>query len=87
MISVPTVAWRKILSDGIPIVKVCCPACGHWGDLTDHQIAADGTVSPSVICGNDGIGATIAVVPGGLRVEPSSGTACTFHDFIRLEGW
>lgn len=29
---------------------VCCPGCGKPGSLMDHQIAADGTVSPSLIC-------------------------------------
>ncbi len=29
-----------------------CPK-GHWGTLEDHTIAADGTVSPSVLCMRD----------------------------------
>ena len=28
-----------------------CPL-GHIGDLSDHEIAADGTVTPSVQCGH-----------------------------------
>lgn len=43
-----------------------CPVCGQTGALTDHEIAEDGTVSPSVVCPRDG---------------------CTFHEYIKLEGW
>lgn len=43
---------------------------GHQGFLLEHEIAEDGTVTPSVVC------------------EPHvSDGPCTFHDFIRLEGW
>jgi len=31
----------------------CCPN-GHIGSLSDHDIAADGTVSPSVVCSKEG---------------------------------
>ncbi len=27
-----------------------CPLCSRWASLMDHEIAADGTVSPSVGC-------------------------------------
>ena len=30
-------------------VLLCCPGCGAGGFL-DHEIAADGTVTPSVVC-------------------------------------
>lgn len=39
---------------------------GHSVSLRGHRVAADGRVSPSVIC----------LTPG-----------CSFHDFVRLEGW
>lgn len=44
---------------------LACPN-GHIGSLSDHDIAPDGTVSPSVVCPHEG---------------------CTFHEFIKLEGW
>lgn len=31
-----------------------CDTEGHIGSLTDHDIADDGTVSPSVWCGEEG---------------------------------
>lgn len=32
-------------------VRFCCPKCRGMGDLTEtHEIASDGTVSPSVVC-------------------------------------
>jgi hypothetical protein len=49
---VPRAAWKTVKRDGEPLLKVCCPACGIWGDLADHSISEDGTVSPSLICGN-----------------------------------
>jgi hypothetical protein len=46
--------WRKALSDGHSVVNLCCPQCGAYGQLlgpdASHQVAADGTVSPSVLC-------------------------------------
>lgn len=32
------------------VIKFACPSCGAEGDLTDHEIDADGVVSPSVVC-------------------------------------
>ena len=32
-----------------------CPK-GHYGYLGDHEIAADGTVAPSVVCPAEGCG-------------------------------
>jgi hypothetical protein len=29
---------------------VCCPQCGGIASLAQHDIADDGTVSPSVVC-------------------------------------
>lgn len=34
-------------------VAFCCPN-GHIGGLSDHEIAPDGTVSPSVVCPEPG---------------------------------
>ena len=33
---------------------VACPGCGQLASLSEHAIAADGTVSPSLICPYDG---------------------------------
>ena len=52
------------LSGGRSVVVTRC-SNGHIGQL-DHEIAADGTVSPSVVCQRGG---------------------CSYHEFIRLEGW
>lgn len=32
---------------------LCCPDCGETGGL-DHEIDNDGTVTPSLVCPNDG---------------------------------
>jgi hypothetical protein len=31
-----------------------CPVCSRWNYLNLHTIAADGTVTPLVVCGKDG---------------------------------
>ena len=41
--------WRVISG----AVWVSCPTCGQVGTL-DHEVAADGTVSPSLVCPRDG---------------------------------
>lgn len=38
-----------------PNALVCCPN-GHIASLTDHEIKADGTVWPSLVCPYDGCG-------------------------------
>lgn len=50
--NIPTCAWKRVTRDGVRVVKVCCPACGVWGELADHKIGSDGTVTPSALCGN-----------------------------------
>ena len=45
--------WRTVHLDGRPQQAVCC-ANGHAAFLDDHEIAADGTVSPSLVCPEDG---------------------------------
>jgi hypothetical protein len=36
---------------------VCCPSCGHRSSLGNkHEIAPDGSVSPSYVCTHDGCG-------------------------------
>ena len=38
-----------------PGVLVSCPKCGCVA-LLDHEVAADGTVKPSVVCPKEGCG-------------------------------
>jgi hypothetical protein len=45
--------WLHRLSDGRQQVITRC-ANGHIGSLGNHRIAADGTVSPSVVCQHPG---------------------------------
>ena len=45
--------WFHTLSDGRKFVVTRCPN-GHTGSLSDHSIAPDGTVSPSVVCQREG---------------------------------
>lgn len=43
--------YRRILSDGKPSARACCPVCG-WVATLDHEIDAQGNVTPSVQCAN-----------------------------------
>lgn len=47
--------WRPVKVDGSRSAVIACPnACGFKSALGySHKIASDGTVSPSVICGNE----------------------------------
>lgn len=47
--------WRFIVSDGTPAVGYTCPN-GHAGSLSDHDIAENGMVAPSVVCPAPGCG-------------------------------
>lgn len=50
----PSGTWRAILSDGKLTAKVTCPLCRFQATLAgSHEIAADGAVTPSLVCGND----------------------------------
>lgn len=42
--------WKRITSDGKPTAIITCPSCGGFGSLANHNIAADGTVTPSLVC-------------------------------------
>lgn len=89
MIAIPQCAWKKVTRDGSPLIKVCCPACGVWGDLGEHEIEADGTVKPSVQYSNDGNVRTVRLESRKVVVEHQGDryTPCTFHASIQLEGW
>ncbi len=45
--------WRAVGSSDGPKVLVSCDK-GHIGSLADHAIAADGTVTPSLVCPDGG---------------------------------
>jgi hypothetical protein len=42
--------WSPSLDRGRRSALIGCPSCGCFGSLGNHQIAADGTVSPSLVC-------------------------------------
>lgn len=42
--------WKRLISDGKVTACITCPKCGNFGSLAEHAIAADGTVTPSLVC-------------------------------------
>ena len=42
--------WKGGTSDGKRTALVACPKCGNIASLSDHEIDADGTVRPSLVC-------------------------------------
>lgn len=42
--------WRGAVRDGKRSATLSCPGCGKCASLSDHEIAADGVVNPSVVC-------------------------------------
>ena len=42
--------WKIITLDGEHTVVFICSECKTSGYLTEHEISADGTVTPSVVC-------------------------------------
>lgn len=43
--------YRPATCDGVRSAVICCPSCGERGSLAgSHQVGADGTVTPSVVC-------------------------------------
>jgi hypothetical protein len=45
--------WRPVKHDDIPTAMLQC-SNGHRALLSTHQIAADGTVTPSAVCPYEG---------------------------------
>lgn len=45
--------YARVVLDGKPTAVMCCPGCGIKSYMSDHDIAADGTVNPSVGCPKD----------------------------------
>ena len=46
--------YRRVVSDGQVTARLCCPKC-HYQAVLDHEIDAEGRVTPSVEC-PDGCG-------------------------------
>ena len=47
--------WYRVLGESAP--ALVCGGCGKSGGrLSDHEIADDGTVNPSILCPHDGCG-------------------------------
>lgn len=44
-----SLTWKPSKLDGVQTATIECRN-GHYGWLSDHEIAVDGTVSPSVVC-------------------------------------
>lgn len=69
--------WRSVTdTDGSRKAIISCPGCGETQSLTRWTFAADGTVSPSV--------------DHSWPIRKTDGTvipSCTFHDWIKLDGW
>lgn len=42
--------WHHVILDGKPVVVAYCPKCGKEGYLDEHEIGAEGTVTPSLEC-------------------------------------
>lgn len=42
--------WKEMRAVDVRHVFVSCPGCGQSASMSDHTIAADGTVTPSVVC-------------------------------------
>lgn len=54
MLDIPWPAWERKKLDGEYVIWIYCPKCSQRGLLDDHIILSDGTVTPSVVCGNEG---------------------------------
>lgn len=48
--------WKGGTIDSVHTATVSCPDCGRGASLSDHEIAVDGKVSPSLVCPHDGCG-------------------------------
>lgn len=46
----PPGTWRGGTLYGKRTAQLACPLCGLRASLSGHQIADDGTVTPSVVC-------------------------------------
>lgn len=44
--------WKPVTSDGRRTAMLVC-SNGHAGSIANHEIASDGTVTPSVVCATE----------------------------------
>lgn len=70
----PASTWLPTKGPGGLSASMVCPN-GHDGSIRAHEIAADGTVTPSVVCHG------VKQGPGYVKED------CDFHDHVRLVGW
>lgn len=42
--------WKEKRAVDSRFVFLSCPGCGQTASMSDHSIADDGTVTPSVVC-------------------------------------
>lgn len=63
--------WYFLSSGEAPYIV--CPECGHAGRLGNHQIRADGSIEPSIVCPMASCG------DGVVR--------CSAHYYGRLESY
>ena len=47
---IPKGHWRSGISAGRRSASISCPACGRIASLRNHDIDADGKVTPSLVC-------------------------------------
>ena len=74
-ITVPANLWQRMKTtkqDGTSNVWVTRPS-GHLGSLADHTVAADGAVSPSLVCPSNGCTFHEHVTLDGWAHEPAVG--------------
>lgn len=53
----PAGTWRACMRNGVRAANFACPLCGFVGGLgqgSNHDIGADGSVHPSVVCDGHG---------------------------------
>lgn len=55
MVCIARDQWKRVVIDSKVTARVICPGCSMVSALT-HDIAEDGTVTPSVVCPFKGCG-------------------------------
>lgn len=71
--------YRAMVAEGQDKAVMACLSCGGLLSLHNHGIAADGTVTPSVVCGH--------LLGGGEIPANVECPRCGFHESVRLLGW
>lgn len=78
-VDIPKGYWTLVTDPaypGITLVQTQCPLCGESSLISPriHSIALDGTLHPSLVCQQ-------------YNVSTQPPVRCTFHEWVRLEGW